>query len=132
LRRSNRLARGVRIKLKTADFRVVSRQRVLGESTDVGAVLFTHAQSLLAEVEQGGAFRLVGLAVYDLETAAGAAQLELMPQAGTRARRLEAAIDVLVDRFGHGVVQRAGDMQRDRGVGVSANLDFLHERESDD
>jgi hypothetical protein len=28
-------------------------------------------------------------------------------------------------------VQRAGDLARDRGVGVSANLDFLHERDED-
>jgi DNA polymerase-4 len=133
LRRAKRLARGVRIKLKTAKFRVLTRQRVLGEPTDVGAVLFAHAKSLLAEVEQGGPFRLVGLAAYDLETAGGEApQLDLTPQAGHRARRLETAIDALVDRFGRGVVQRAGDLKRDGGVGVAANLDFLHERESGD
>jgi len=133
LRRSKRLARGVRIKLKTSDFRVVTRQRVLAESTDVGAVLFAHARSLLTEVEEGGPFRLVGLAAYDLESAhAPPPQLELMPQAGSRARRLETAIDALVDRYGHGVVQRAADLERDRGVGVAANLDFLHEREGED
>jgi hypothetical protein len=29
-------------------------------------------------------------------------------------------------------VQRAADLQRDGGVGVSANLDFLHARDGDD
>ena len=37
----------------------------------------------------------------------------------------------LAARYGRGVVQRAGDLTRDRGVGVAANLDFLHD-ESDD
>ena len=133
LRRSNRLAHGVRIKLKTADFRVMTRQRVLGEGTDVGGVLFTHAKALLKEVAEGGPFRLVGLAAYDLRAAATlAAQLELLPEGGNRTRRLETALDALVDRFGRGVVQRAGDLGRDRGVGVAANLDFLHERERED
>jgi DNA polymerase-4 len=133
LRRSKRLARGVRIKLKTADFRLLTRQTVLAEPTDVGAVLFAQATSLLDEIGERGPFRLVGLAVYDLGAASTSEpQLELLPAAGNRERRLEAAIDALVDRFGRGVVQRAGDLGRDRGVGVAANLDFLQERESDD
>jgi DNA polymerase-4 len=130
LRRSKRLARGVRIKLKTTDFRVVTRQGVLNEPTDVAAVLFARAAVLLEEISQRGPFRLVGLAAYDIDAADGSgAQLDLVPGAGRRSRRLEAAVDALVDRFGSGVVKRAGDLGRDRGVGVSANLDFLHEQE---
>jgi DNA polymerase-4 len=133
LRRSQRRARGVRVKLKTTDFRVVTRQRVLAEPTDVGAVLFAHATALLGEVGERGPFRLVGLAAYDLVAAeALAAQLGLLPETGERKRRLETALDALAERFGRGVVQRAGDLGRDGGVGVAANLDFLHDRESDD
>ena len=131
LRKSHRLARGVRVKLKTTDFRIVTRQGVLGEPTDVGAVLFEQASSLLREVGESGPFRLVGLAAYDLVAQEPAAQLELLPQGGNRERRLETAVDAIAARFGRGVVQRAGDLARDRGVGVAANLDFLHEREDD-
>jgi DNA polymerase-4 len=133
LRRSNRLAHGVRVKLKTTDFRVISRQTVLAEPTDVAAVMLAHAKTLLDDVTENGQFRLVGLTAYDLRPAEAVdAQLELLPEIGDRERRLETAIDALVDRFGRGVVQRAGDLRRDRGVGVAANLDFLHERERDD
>lgn len=132
LRRSHRFARGVRVKLKTTDFRVMSRQRGV-EPTDVGAVLFAHATSLLEEMAgESGPFRLVGLAAYDLVGAeALAAQLGLLPDAGNRERRLETALDALAARFGRGAVQRAGDLARDRGVGIAANLDFLHDREGD-
>ncbi len=133
LRRSRRRARGVRVKLKTTDFRVLTRQGVLGEPSDVAAVLFARATALLDELVDAGPFRLVGLAVYDIEVAAEeGAQLDLLPEAGYRARRLETAIDGLVSRFGSGVVRRAGDLNRDRGVGIAANLDFLHEGERDD
>jgi DNA polymerase-4 len=132
LRRSRRRARGVRIKLKTTDFRIVTRQGVLAEPTDVGALLFAQAKALLDEVGEPGPFRLVGLAAYDLDRAAPELQRELLPAAGFRERRLETAIDALAERFGRGVVQRAGDLRRDRGVGVAANLDFLHDRERDD
>lgn len=128
LRRSHRLARGVRVKLKTTSFRIVTRQGVLSEPTDVGAVLYTHAASLLREVGERGPFRLVGLAAYDLVAAqTSAAQLALLPGPGNRERRLETAIDSLAARFGRGAVQRAGDLARDGGVGVAANLDFLHD-----
>jgi DNA polymerase IV len=133
LRRSRRTARGVRVKLKTTRFHVITRQGMLDDATDVAAVLFTRAKALLSEVDDPGPFRLVGLAAYDLDGATAAApQLSLLPAAGNRARRLETAIDALVGRFGTGVVQRAGDLTRDRGVGVSANLDFLQDRESED
>jgi DNA polymerase-4 len=133
LRRSRRRARGVRVKLKTTDFRVLTRQNLLSEPTDVAAVLFARATALLDDFAYAGPFRLVGLAVYDVDAAeADAEQLDLLPAAGNRARRLETAIDALVDRFGSGVVQRAADLGRDRGVGVAANLDFLHEHDEDD
>ena len=133
LRRSRRRARGVRIKLKTTDFRIQTRQGVLSEATDVAAVLFARATALLDEVSDTGPFRLVGLTAYDLDAGdAAGPQLDLLPAPGNRARRLETAIDALVGRFGSGVVQRAGDLGRDRGVGVAANLDFLHDRERDD
>jgi DNA polymerase-4 len=133
LRRARRQARRVRIKLKTTDFRVISRQSVLAEPTDVGAVLFAQAKSLLEEVGESGPFRLVGLAALDLVPAhAAQPQLALLPPADNRERRLETAIEALADRFGRGAVQRAGDLRRDRGVGVAANLDFLDERERGD
>ena len=43
LRRSQRRARGVRVKLKTTDFRLLTRQALLSEATDVAAVLFARA-----------------------------------------------------------------------------------------
>ncbi|HUQ53758.1 MAG TPA: DNA polymerase IV [Gammaproteobacteria bacterium] len=135
LRRSQRRAHGVRVKLKTTDFRLLTRQCLLGEATDVAAVLFRQAAILLGDFADSGPFRLVGLAAYELVAADDAgSQLDLLPAAGNRARRLETTIDALVGRFGAGVVQRAADLERDRGVGIAANLDFVHEhqREGED
>lgn len=126
LRRSARVARGVRLKLKRADFRVVTRQGVLGAATDVGAVLFAQAASMLDAVCEPGPFRLVGLAAYELDSRThGGTQLDLVPARESRARRLETALDAVAERFGSGAVRRAADLGRDAGVGVGANLDFL-------
>jgi DNA polymerase-4 len=98
---------------------------VLAAATDVGAVLFAKATSLLDEVRDPGPFRLVGLAAYEIDSRThGGAQLDLV--AGeNRARRLETTLDAVAERFGSGAVRRAADLDRDAGVGVGANLDFL-------
>lgn len=126
LRRSRRVARGVRLKLKRTDFRIITRQGMLAEATDVGAVLFAKVASLLDDVRDPGPFRLVGLATYELDSRTdGGAQLDLVPAGEGRARRLETTLDAVAERFGSHAVRRAAELERDAGVGVGANLDFL-------
>jgi DNA polymerase-4 len=125
LRKKRFVARGVRLKLKRADFRVLTRQCILPESTDVGATLFAYAVRLLATIDDRGPFRLVGVTAYDLSSVGAEPQLELVSNEQGRARRLEVALDGIAARFGSGSVQRAADLQRDHGVVAPANLDFL-------
>jgi DNA polymerase-4 len=127
LRRRSLCARGVRVKLKRSDFRILTRQRTLTSPSDVAAELFSAAVSLLDDVVDEGPFRLVGLGGYDLTEAGEDSQLALGLEVGRagRARRLETTLDRLAARFGAGAVQRASDLGADRGVGVASNLDFL-------
>jgi DNA polymerase-4 len=115
----------VRLKLKRADFRILTRQCVLPEPTDVGATLLAYAVRLLAAIDDRGPFRLVGVTAYDLSAVVAEPQLELVASGRGRARRLEVALDGIAERFGSGSVQRAADLQRDHGVVAPANLDFL-------
>jgi DNA polymerase-4 len=127
LRRRSLLARGIRVKLKRSDFRILTRQRTLGAPTDVAAELFAAAVPLLDALANEGPFRLVGLGGYELTERGADAQLglELTTGGAGRARRLETTLDLLAARFGAGTVQRASDLVSDRGVGVASNLDFL-------
>jgi DNA polymerase-4 len=124
LRRRARRARGVRVKLKRADFRILTRQRVLSAATDVAAELFAAAASLLDGIDELGPFRLVGLGAFDLIAGLADSQLAL-PIEDRRARLLETTIDGVRARFGTGAVQRASELVADHGVGVASNLDFL-------
>ena len=124
LRRRGERANGVRIKLKGADFQIVTRQRALAKPSDVASELYATGVSLLDSIELGRPFRLVGLGAYDLDSPLDQPQLAL-PIVDGRARRLETTIDGVKERFGAGAVQRASELLEDRGVGVAANLDFL-------
>jgi DNA polymerase-4 len=123
LRHKGYLARGVRVKLKTRDFALLTRQRRLPDPTDVAATLASAATALLDEFEHRGPFRLVGLAVYDLVERPP--QLDLFGDEA-RQRRLEQAIDQATARFGRAALTRATRLVD--GLGRDGpNLDYLDE-----
>jgi DNA polymerase-4 len=121
LRRKRIVAFGVRIKLKTANFQLLTRQHQRQEPTDVAEQLYTDAAAILDAFKHPGPFRLVGMAAYDLAPAGETSQFDLFG-GGDRQRKLETAIDELADRFGRNVLRRADELNRRR---QSPNLDFL-------
>ena len=132
LRRKGYLAGGIRVKLKTSDFQLLTRQRRLKDPTDVADVLYRASVDLLDEFGYRGPFRLVGLAAYELNREEQAAQEDLFEQGETkRQRRLEATIDALSDRFGAGAVQRARELENANGPRLAATLDFLDDDDED-
>ena len=131
LRRKGCAARGVRVRLKTARFEMLTRQCVLARATDVADILYEAAGRLLDAFGSSGPFRLVGMAAYDLCPAGSPEQLQLFDRPFDREgriRRLERTLDALIERFGRDVVGRARDLGRDRTLGgrdAGSNLDFL-------
>ena len=130
LRKKNYAAFGVGIKLKTAEFQILSRQHRLSEPTDVAKRLYAVGVALLNHVDHPGPFRLVGLVAYDLVDINNLMQLDLF-SAFARQRQLEVAIDGLADRFGTNVVYRADDLNKRPGMSVAPTLDFLDDRTLD-
>jgi DNA polymerase-4 len=109
LRQKGCLAFGVSVKLKTADFQILTRQRRLSEPTDVTETMYSVGVQLLNAFDHPGPFRLVGMAAYDLVGIEDKVQLDLF-STSTRQRRLEVAIDQLANRFGANVIHRANDV----------------------
>lgn len=126
LRAKGLVACGVGVKLKTADFKSLTRQHHLAEPTDVAEQLYVVGVDLLDAFRHPGPFRLVGMTAYDLAPAGGVAQAGLFDTFGRR-RQLEVAIDALAARFGGKVVQRGEELGASRGVTLTPNLDFLDE-----
>jgi DNA polymerase-4 len=130
LRKKNYVAFGVGVKLKTADFQIVTRQHRLGEPTDVAQRLYAVGVALLDLVDHPGPFRLIGLVAYDLVDIDNLMQLDLF-SAFARQRQLEVAIDDLAERFGADVVYRADDLNKPPGMRLAPTLDFLEDRTRD-
>jgi len=128
LRRKRYVAFGVRVKLKTTAFRILTRQNQRQQPTDIAEELYADASIILDEFEHPGPFRLVGMTAYDLVAVDETAQLQLFGSS-VRRRRLETAIDELTQRFGPNVLRRADDLS---GAREAPNLDFMHEADDSD
>jgi DNA polymerase-4 len=128
LRKKSYAALGVGIKLKTADFQIMTRQQRLGEPTDVAERLYCVGVSLLDHVGHPGPFRLIGMVAYDLTCTGDLRQLDFF---GTlsRQRRLEVAVDNLIEKFGTDIVHRAHDLGN--SPTLAHTLDFLDDRTPD-
>jgi len=121
--------RGVRVKLKTSQFRLLSRQSQLAEPTDCADHLFKVAQNLLTQFEDKGPYRLVGLAAFDLANTDEPAQLDLFAQ-DAKPKALENAIDDCIRKFGKGVIGRAADLGDARTISdTTPTLDFIDDEQ---
>ncbi|WP_128293998.1 DNA polymerase IV [Afifella aestuarii] len=92
------------LKLKTSDFRTLTRSRALSDPTSLADKIFRNGRELLLKELDGSSYRLLGIGVSELQDAARADPLDLLdPEAGRRAQ-VEEAIDRIRAKFGaHGV-----------------------------
>jgi DNA polymerase-4 len=105
LRRHDVVARTVALKVRTSDFRTLTRSRTLSTPTDVAQDVFAVARDLLSAVDlRGLPVRLVGVRAENLrERAAVVTQPTIFdvdePRTGAR-RDAEVAVDAVRERFG--------------------------------
>lgn len=112
LRAQDLVARTVSIKVRTSDFRTLTRSRTLPQPTDVGRELYLTARDLLAAVDLDGLpVRLVGVRAEGLVPASTVVRQPTLEEAvddGADARRdAERAVDLVRERFGRAAIGAA-------------------------
>jgi DNA polymerase IV len=111
LRKAERVARTVVLRLRFDDFKRATRSHTLGEATDRTETILAAARVLLGAaqplIEERG-ITLVGVALTNLEDS-GPGQLSL----DDRTALLDATLDQLRDRFGTEAITRAVLLDRD-------------------
>ena len=108
-------ARGVRVKLRTADFRLHTRQAALGAATHATRPIAEAAEALLHEFDLRAPVRLVGVAAFDLrDSGTGEVhQLDLFDAPHeAHDERLDRTLDVVHERFGQAALTRARHLDR--------------------
>jgi DNA polymerase-4 len=134
LRAAGLRGRVVTLKVKYADFTLVTRRVTLDHPTDDDGVIYETARAQLARIDPSRDVRLAGVTVSGFGgggadgEAEGPGQLDLFAAAGLatgageaapdpsddpRRRRLHAAMDALSDKFGEGTVKKADLVDRE-------------------
>jgi DNA polymerase-4 len=106
LRRAGLRARGVQLKLKLADFKLVTRQATFEAPTDDGQQLYRAASALLDENAPEKPVRLTGVSAQGLEPAV-AVQTSLLAAAPSPRDALNRALDAITARYGSRAVTTA-------------------------
>ncbi|PFG42837.1 DNA polymerase-4 [Isoptericola jiangsuensis] len=109
MRRHGVVARTVALKVRTSDFRTLTRSRTLPVPTDVAQELYATARDLLGAVDlRGLPVRLVGVRGENLrERSTLATQpsiFDVDDPRPTARRDAEVAVDAVRERFGHGAI----------------------------
>ena len=94
----------VQLKLKTADFKIRTRARALGEPTVLAARIFAAGRELLARETDGTRFRLIGIGVSQFSEAEKADAADLVDIRAGRTAAAEHAIDKVREKFGRAAV----------------------------
>jgi DNA polymerase-4 len=100
LKRAGLSGGNVHLKLKTAGFRIISRQMSLSAPTQLAETLFRCGRTLLQREATGQLYRLIGIGVGDIRDAADADPMDLADPDGEHRRRVEAAIDAVRAKLG--------------------------------
>jgi DNA polymerase-4 len=105
LRKKDKCARTVVLKMRYPDFRTITRRVTLAQPTDLAKVIHAQAVQLLQqEWQKGTKVRLVGVGVTGL---VGARQLTLFDGSTERLERLSRVVDEIRSKHGKGAIRRA-------------------------
>jgi DNA polymerase IV len=103
MRAASLAGRVATIKLKTSDFKLITRRRTLAVPCQSAKTLFNTATALLASEARGQTFRLIGVGLSDLIDGTEAPS-DLFGAEEAQARTQEKVIDGLRAKFGQGAV----------------------------
>jgi DNA polymerase-4 len=106
LKRHGLAGRSVHLKLKTADFKLLSRSRRLASQTQLAETLYRAALPLLEAEATGRRYRLIGVGAADLAPAGPDAQPDLLDVEGRRRATVEKVIDDLRARLGADAIRK--------------------------
>ena len=94
----------VTLKLRRADFRILTRSRRLPDPTQLADTIYRHGGDLLAKEINGTAYRLLGVGLSGLVDGADADPLDLAEPGAERRADAERALDQVRERFGIDVI----------------------------
>lgn len=106
--------RTVTLKLKTHDFKSITRSHTLDAPSNLARAAFAAARPMLHAAAGGKAYRLIGVGFSGLVTAAGERPADLFGAPDERIAKQEKAIDAIREKFGRDAVKAGRSLRKGR------------------
>ena len=123
MKAKNLAGRVVTLKLKTADFKTITRRATLPRASNLARTAFDAATPMLAESARGRDFRLIGIGYSDLAPDNVTAQADMFAGDEEKIRREESAIDAIRKKFGDDAIALGRDYAKKPKTGTIADTD---------
>ena len=101
----------VQLKLKTADFKIVTRRHTLDRPTQLARRIFETGRDLLKAEAKGKRYRLIGIGIAELVPAERTDEADLFDQGGARKDAAERAMDKVRAKFGTSAIKKGRSLQ---------------------
>jgi len=101
----------VTLKLKTADFRILSRSRRQSDPTRLAEEIYRAAVEMLAAEADGRRFRLIGVGASDLKDREFADPPDLLDPGKQRRRAVEEAMDAVRGKLGRDAIVKGRSLK---------------------
>lgn len=115
LKKAGIAGRTIVLKLKTADFRIRTRNRQLSDPTRLADRIFHTGLDMLKKEIDGTRFRLLGIGVSELTDASRADPPDLVDRLSHKRALAEGAIDALREKYGRAAVETGYTFGRTSG-----------------
>lgn len=96
----------VQLKLKTTDFKIVTRRHTLDRATQLARRIFETGSDMLKAEAKGKRYRLIGIGIADLVPAAKTDEADLFDAKGARRDAAERAMDKVRAKFGATAIKK--------------------------
>lgn len=106
--------RVITLKLKTADFKTVTRRRTLTEAANLARTAFSVAKPMLHDAAGGKAYRLIGIGFSNLSEASDHIGADLFGEDNRKIAAQEKAIDAIREKFGRDAVKAGRSFRRSK------------------
>jgi DNA polymerase-4 len=129
LKRAKLAGATVTLKLKTGDFRLLTRRQKLAEPTQLAERLFATARPLLEKETDGRYFRLIGVGASDLADGAQADPPDLFDPGQERRAKAERAMDTVRAKLGREAIGKGRGLAADTASRSASSRDRARQRD---
>lgn len=102
----------VTLKLKSADFKTITRRKTLESPENLARTLFATAKPMLHDAAGGKAYRLIGVGFSNLTPASDHVEVDLFGEDKERIAAQEKAIDNIREKYGRGAINAGRSLKK--------------------